>query len=51
MDGDPSPRQNVRKVFIQFDLGLDLGFRVLGKVLILLGFRVNGLGKVFIPNK
>ncbi len=51
MGGDPPPPKNVRKVFIQFDLGLDLGFRVLGKVLILLGFGVNGLGKVFISNK
>jgi len=41
----------VRKVFISFDLGLDLEFCVLGKVLILLGFDVDNLGKVFIPNK
>jgi len=41
----------LRKVFISFDLGLNLGFCVLGKVLILLGFDVGDLGKVFIPNK
>jgi hypothetical protein len=45
------PPQNVRKVFIPLDLGLDLGFGVLGKVLILLGFDVDLLAKVFIPNK
>jgi len=41
----------VRKVFIQFDLGLDLGFRVFGKVLIFLGFDVGDIAKVFISNK
>jgi hypothetical protein len=41
----------VRKVFIRFELGLDFGFWVIGKVLILLGFAVGGVGKVFISNK
>ena len=48
---DPSPRQNVRKVFIRFELGLGFGFWVVGKVLILLGFGVGDVGKVFISNK
>jgi hypothetical protein len=48
---DPSPRRNVCKVFIRFELGLDLGFTVIGKVLILLGFGVGDIGKVFISNK
>jgi hypothetical protein len=47
----PSPRRNVCKVFIRFGLGLDLGFGVLGKVLILLGFVVGDWDKVFIANK
>jgi hypothetical protein len=46
----PSPI-NVRKVFIRFWLGLDFGFWVSGKVLILLGFAVGDFGKVFISNK
>jgi hypothetical protein len=49
--GNPSPRRNVCKVFIRFGLGLDLGFCGLGKVLILLGFDVGDVGKVFISNK
>jgi hypothetical protein len=48
---DPSPRLNERKVFIRFKLGLDSGFWVIGKVLILLGFAVGDVGKVFISNK
>jgi hypothetical protein len=48
---DPSPRRNMRKVFIQFGLGLNFGFWVIGKVLILLGFGVGDVGKVFISNK
>jgi hypothetical protein len=47
----PLPPQNVRKVFIPFDLVFDLVFGVLGKVSILLGFDVGGLAKVFISNK
>jgi hypothetical protein len=39
------------KVFIRFELGLDFGFWVIGKVLILLGFGVGDAGKVFISNK
>jgi hypothetical protein len=45
---DPSPRRNMLKVFILFELGLDFGFWVIGKVLILLGFAVGDVGKVFI---
>ena len=41
----------MRKVFIRFGLGLDFGFRVIIEVLILLGFVVDDLGKVFISNK
>jgi hypothetical protein len=41
----------VRKVFIRFELGLDSGSWVTGKVLILLGFDVGDIGKVFISNK
>jgi hypothetical protein len=41
----------VRKVFIRFELGLDFGFWVVGKVLILLGFAGGDVGKVFISNK
>jgi hypothetical protein len=41
----------VRKVFIRFGLGLDFGFWVIGKVLILLGLGVGDVGKVFISNK
>jgi hypothetical protein len=48
---DPSPRRNVRKVFIRFELWLDFGFWVIGKILILLGFGVGDVGKVFISNK
>jgi hypothetical protein len=48
---DPSPRRNVRKVFIRFELGLDFEFCVIGKVLILLGFGVGDVGKVFISYK
>jgi hypothetical protein len=48
---DPSPPRNVRKVFIRFELGLDSEFWVIGKVLILLGFAVGDVGKVFISNK
>ena len=48
---DPSPRRNVCKVFIRVELGLDFGFWVIGKVLILLGFAVGDVGKVFISNK
>jgi hypothetical protein len=44
----PSPRRNVRKVFIRIELGLDCGFWFIGKVLILLGFGVGDVGKVFI---
>jgi hypothetical protein len=47
----PPPRRNVRKVFIRFELDLDFGFWVIGKVLILLGFGVGDVGKVFISNK
>jgi hypothetical protein len=46
----PSPI-NVRKVFIRFWLGLNFGFWVSGKVLILLGFAVGDFCKVFISNK
>ena len=48
---DPTPRRNVCKVFIRFELGLDFGFWVIGKVLILLGFGVGDVGKVIISNK
>ena len=48
---DPTPRRNVCKVFIRFELGLDFGFWVIGKVLILLGFGVGDVRKVFISNK
>jgi hypothetical protein len=48
---DPSPRLNVCKVLIRFRLGLDFGFWVIGKVLILLGFCGGDVGKVFIANK
>ncbi len=48
---DPTPRRNARKVFILFELGKDFGFRVIGKVLILLGFGVGDVSKVFISNK
>jgi hypothetical protein len=48
---DPSPRLNVRKVFIRFKLGLDFGFWVIGKVLILLGFAAGDVDKVFISNR
>jgi hypothetical protein len=41
----------LRKVFIRFGLGLDLGFCVWGKVLVSLGFDVGSVGKVFISNK
>jgi len=41
----------VRKVFIRFELGLDFGFWVIGKVLILLGFGFGDVSKVFISNK
>jgi hypothetical protein len=41
----------VRKVFIQVELGLDFGFRAIGKVLILLGFGVGDFRKVIISNK
>jgi hypothetical protein len=47
----PSPRRNVCIVFIRFELGLDLGVSVIGKVLILLGFAGGDVGKVFISNK
>jgi hypothetical protein len=47
----PSPRRSVRKVFIPIELGSDFGFWVIGKVLILLGFAVGDVGKVFISNK
>ena len=47
----PSPRRNVCKVFIRFELGMDFGFGIIGKVLILLGFAVGDVGKVFIANK
>jgi hypothetical protein len=47
----PSSRRNVGKVFIRFGLGLDFGFCMLGKVLILLGFGFGDVGKVFISNK
>jgi hypothetical protein len=43
-----SPCRNVRKVFILFELDSDFGFWVIGKVLILLGFGVGDVGKVFI---
>ena len=47
--GTPSPRHLLRKVQISFglglDLGLDLGSGVICKVLILLGFRLDGLAK------
>ncbi len=46
--GDPSPRQNVRKVFILITLSLVWD---IGKVLILLGFGVGDVGKVFILDK
>jgi len=50
--GGYSPtRRNVRKVLIRVELGLDFGFWVIGKVLILLGFGVGDVGKVFISNK
>jgi hypothetical protein len=47
----PSPPPNVCKVFILLGLRLDLQFWVDGKVLILLGFAVGDVGKVFISNK
>ncbi len=49
--GDPSPRQNVRKAFILITLSLDFEFWDIGKVLILLGFGVGDVGKVFILDK
>jgi len=49
--GAPSPRQNLRKVFILLALGLDFGFWAIGKVLILLGFGIGDIGKVFILDK
>ncbi len=49
--GDPSPRQNVRKVFILITLSLDFEFWDIGKVLILLGFGGGDVGKVFILDK
>ena len=39
------------KVFIRLELGVDFRFCVSGKVLILLGFAVVDVGKVFIANK
>ena len=48
---DPSPRRNMCKVFIRFELGLDFGFWVIGKVLILLSSGVDDVGKVLISNK
>ena len=47
----PSRGRNVRKVFILYELDLDFGFWIIGKVLILLGFGVVEAGKVFISNK
>jgi hypothetical protein len=47
----PSPPPNVCKVFILLGLSLDLQFWVDGKVLILLGFAVGDVDKVFISNK
>ena len=47
----PSPPRNLRKVFIRFDLGLDLEFCILRKVLIMLGSAVRDVGKVLISNK
>jgi hypothetical protein len=50
-EGDTSLRRNLRKVFILLVLGLDFAFWVIGKVLILLGFDVGDVGKVFISDK
>ena len=48
---DPSPRRNVCKVFIRFELMSDFGFWIIAKVLILQGFAVGDVGKVLISNK
>jgi hypothetical protein len=48
---DVPPRRNVRKVFIRFELEVDSEFWVIGKVLILLGFGVGDVRKVFISNR
>jgi hypothetical protein len=48
---DPPLSRNVRKLFMLLGLGLDLQFRIDGKVLILLGFAFSDPRKVFISNK